>query len=118
MRCYPFLQELALLDVRKELSFCRKVGLPILGLVENMSGFVCPKCSKTSSILPPSSGGADKLAADTAAPLLGKVPIDPRVAKACDLGENIFEDDSATVAKTYINITKQLVSKLGDQNAL
>lgn len=38
-------QEVALADVRKEINFCRKVGLPILGVVENMSGFVCPKCS-------------------------------------------------------------------------
>ena len=38
------LQEISLLDVRKEINFCKKTGLPVIGIVENMSGFVCPKC--------------------------------------------------------------------------
>ena len=45
------MQEVALLDVRKEISFCRKVGLPILGMVENMSGFVCPKCKVITTLI-------------------------------------------------------------------
>ena len=44
-----YLQEVALLDVRKEINFCRKVNLPIIGVVENMSGFVCPKCKVSYS---------------------------------------------------------------------
>ena len=47
---FALVQEVALLDVRKEISFCRKVGLPILGVVENMSGFVCPKCKVTTTL--------------------------------------------------------------------
>lgn len=54
-------QEIALQDVRKEINFCHKVKLPVLGVVENMAQFVCPKCHLTSTILPSSTGGADKL---------------------------------------------------------
>ena len=54
-------QEISLQDVRKEINFCRKVSLPVLGIVENMSQFVCPKCKLSSTILPASSGGAEKL---------------------------------------------------------
>lgn len=56
--------EVALLDVRKEINFCKKVGVPILGVIENMSAFICPKCSTQSPIFPPHSGGAQKMAAE------------------------------------------------------
>ena len=50
-------QEMALLDVRKEISFCAKAGCRVIGVVENMAGFVCPHCNITSQIFPPSRGG-------------------------------------------------------------
>ena len=74
-------QEVSLLDVRKELDFCRKVNLPIVGVIENMSGFVCPSCKFESVILPASSGGAEKMCSDNRIPLLGKVPLDPAVGQ-------------------------------------
>lgn len=106
-------QEVSLADVRKEINFCKKVNLPILGVVENMSGFVCPKCNGESVILPASSGGAEALCKDLGIPLLGKVPLDPRIGKACDEGESIFDEDNkdlndATVVKCY----KEIVQKL------
>ncbi|EDK97313.1 nucleotide binding protein 1, isoform CRA_b, partial [Mus musculus] len=70
-------QEVALQDVRKEISFCHKVKLPIIGVVENMSGFICPKCKKESQIFPPTTGGAEAMCQDLRIPLLGKVPLDP-----------------------------------------
>lgn len=84
-------QEVALLDVRKELDFCRKAGIRILGLVENMSGFVCPKCDHTSLIFKPTTGGAEGLAREQGVPFLGKVPLDPRIGMACDFGESFFD---------------------------
>jgi len=79
-------QEVALLDVRKEINFCQKVGLPIIGVVENMSGFICPKCTKESVIFPPTTGGAEKMCSDLGIPFLGKLPLDPRIGKSCDEG--------------------------------
>lgn len=54
-------QEVALADVRKEVNFCKKTETPILGVVENMSEFVCPHCDCSSQIFPPVSGGATKM---------------------------------------------------------
>lgn len=81
-------QEVALADVRKEIAFCRKVGIRVLGVVENMSGFVCPKCKTESQIFAPTTGGAEKMAKDLDVPFLGRVPLDPQLARACDEGES------------------------------
>lgn len=84
-------QEVSLLDVRKEIDFCSKAGIRILGLVENMSGFVCPKCTHSSQIFKATTGGAARLAKDTGVPYLGAVPLDPRIGMACDFGESFFD---------------------------
>ncbi|KAF2764924.1 P-loop containing nucleoside triphosphate hydrolase protein [Teratosphaeria nubilosa] len=84
-------QEVSLLDVRKEIDFCHKAGIRILGLVENMSGFVCPKCTHTSEIFRASTGGGRRLAKETAIPFLGAVPLDSRIGMACDYGESFMD---------------------------
>jgi len=99
-------QEVALLDVRKEIDFCHKVNLPILGIVENMSSFKCGKCSKTSIIWPALTGGADKLAEELNVPLLAKVPIDPEIGKACDEGVNPFWTPNKKKMKSWQVILK------------
>lgn len=84
-------QEVALQDVRKEIDFCRKVKIPIIGVVENMAGFVCPSCKGESVIFAPTTGGAKKMAEDTNVRFLGSIPLDPRIGKflvlfiLCDL---------------------------------
>lgn len=85
-------QEVALQDVRKELDFCRKTGIPVLGVVENMSGFVCPSCGGESDIFVPSTGGADELAKEWGIDVLGKVPLDPRIGKSGDYGQSFLEE--------------------------
>jgi Mrp family chromosome partitioning ATPase len=80
-------QRVAAVDVRKSISFCRKLGVPVLGVVENMSGFVCPHCGETTSIL--RSGGGRRIAEDMQTPFLGSIPIDPQMADAGDAG-NVF----------------------------
>jgi Mrp family chromosome partitioning ATPase len=78
-------QDVALVDVEKSLSFCKELKLPVVGLIENMSGFICPHCDKVSDIF--KSGGGDKLAEKTGVALLAKVPLDPRVVAAGDDGK-------------------------------
>lgn len=85
-------QEVALQDVRKELDFCRKMGVPVLGIIENMAGFVCPSCGGHSDIFIPSTGGADGLAKEWGVELLGSVPLDPRIGKAGDFGGDFMEE--------------------------
>ncbi|KAI1093025.1 nucleotide-binding protein [Rostrohypoxylon terebratum] len=84
-------QEVALLDVRKEIDFCKKAGIRVLGLVENMSGFVCPKCTHESQIFKATTGGGEALAKEMGIPFLGEVPLDPRIGMACDYGESFFD---------------------------
>ncbi len=78
-------QRVATVDVRKSISFCRQIKLPIIGIVENMSGFVCPKCGEVTQILP--TGGGRGMADDMGVPFLGAIPLDPLVAQAGDNGK-------------------------------
>ncbi|EEY14981.1 cytosolic Fe-S cluster assembling factor NBP35 [Verticillium alfalfae VaMs.102] len=106
-------QEVSLLDVRKEIDFCRKAGIRVLGLAENMSGFVCPKCTGQSDIFRATTGGGRGLAAEMGIPFLGSVPLDPRIGMACDYGESYFDsfpDSPACLAFKEVvrNVSRQI----------
>jgi Mrp family chromosome partitioning ATPase len=77
-------QGVAVDDVRRSVTFVRLLDNPILGIVENMSGFVCPDCKSTHEIF--RSGGGQELAQEMNVPFLGKIPIDPEVARSGDEG--------------------------------
>ncbi|KAF2801721.1 P-loop containing nucleoside triphosphate hydrolase protein [Mytilinidion resinicola] len=68
-------QAISISDVKKELNFCKKVGLRVLGVVENMAGFVCPNCSECTNVF--SKGGGEIMAREFEVPFLGSIPIDP-----------------------------------------
>ncbi|KAK9315432.1 P-loop containing nucleoside triphosphate hydrolase protein [Lipomyces starkeyi] len=108
-------QEVALLDVRKEIDFCRKAGIKVLGLVENMAGFVCPNCNGESFIFAPTTGGGKALATDMNIPFLGSVPLDPRIGRACDYGESFLDEypDSPT-SKAVMKIIRQVRESVGE----
>jgi Mrp family chromosome partitioning ATPase len=78
-------QELAVNDVRRSVSFCRTVELPVLGIIENMSGFVCPECGHHVDIF--KTGGGESLAAEMKVRFLGRVPLDPAVVSRGDAGQ-------------------------------
>lgn len=80
-------QEISLADVRKSIQFCKKVNMPILGIIENMSGFSCPTCGSTHAIF--KSGGGKKTAQDYNLTFLGQLPIDPNIVIAGDAGQGI-----------------------------
>lgn len=86
-------QGVATADVRKEINFCKKVGFKILGIVENMSGFICPHCSECTNIF--SSGGGKNLAEDYQVPYLGSIPIDPKfvelIEKQTSMKESLID---------------------------
>ena len=75
-------QQVATVDVEKCITFCRQLNLPIAGIVENMSGFICPSCGEEVNIF--SSGGGERLAERFGLPLLGKIPLDPDIVKSGD----------------------------------
>jgi len=101
-------QEVALLDVRKEITFCRKVGVRVLGVIENMAAFTCPKCETTTRIFPPSTGGAAQMCADMQVPFLGSIPLDPRVARSCDEGLDLTEEPTATT-RCYVSLANRIM---------
>ncbi|XP_039755784.1 cytosolic Fe-S cluster assembly factor NUBP1 homolog [Pararge aegeria] len=104
-------QEVALLDVRKEIQFCRKVGLPVLGVVENMALFVCPNCKSRSEIFPATTGGAAHMCAALQAPLLGALPLEPQLARCCDSGRDfLLEMPHSPAVAALQSIVKQIVS--------
>jgi MinD superfamily P-loop ATPase len=78
-------QKIALADVRKSINFCKHVSMKIVGIVENMSGFICPHCDKQVDIF--KTGGGEQLATEFSVPFLGRIPVDPRVVIAGDDGK-------------------------------
>lgn len=99
-------QGVAIGDVRREISFCRKTGVKILGLIENMSGFVCPACSECTNIF--SSGGGEALANHANIPFLGRLPIDPKLhpVPGQSILSNIEQSNNLDIIN---NITSRIV---------
>ena len=102
-------QDVATADVRKSINFCRQLNLPVLGVVENMSGFLCPKCGEVTDIF--KAGGGEKMAADMKVPFLGRIPIDPAVGEACDAGKPFVYHHSRTeTAKAFERIVTPILA--------
>ena len=100
-------QRVAAVDVRKSISFCRQVHVPVLGVIENMSGFVCPKCGEITQILP--AGGGKIIATDMKVPFLGAIPMDPAIAQSGDDGQAfIHHYASSPTAKLMHDIINQI----------
>jgi ATP-binding protein involved in chromosome partitioning len=77
-------QDVALLDSRKAVTFSRMLSIPVIGIVENMSGLECPYCHKEIPLF--KKGGGEKAARDMRVPFLGRIPIDPEMVTDCDRG--------------------------------
>lgn len=102
-------QKVAVVDVRKSITFCRQLQVPVLGVVENMSGFACPKCGEVTTIL--SSGGGRRIAEDMGVPFLGSIPMDPKIAEACDSGQVfIYNYATTSTAEVMRNIIKPIAA--------
>jgi ATP-binding protein involved in chromosome partitioning len=95
--------------VRKSITFCRKVGLRVLGVVENMSGFVCPDCGSRHEIF--KSGGGEVMAKEMGVPFLGKIPIDSNVVTACDSGRPFCQNYEKTqTAEAFTEIIEPILN--------
>jgi ATP-binding protein involved in chromosome partitioning len=101
-------QEVALLDARKAVSFSKLLNVPVLGIVENMSGMVCPHCGGKIDLF--KVGGGEKAAAELGVPFLGRLPMDPRIVELCDSGKPFVAEGIASEAKTaFVALTQKLV---------
>jgi ATP-binding protein involved in chromosome partitioning len=101
-------QDVALIDVRKAITFCKQVNLPILGVIENMSGFVCPHCGKTVNIF--KVGGGQEMASEMGVPFLGRIPLEPKIVETGDSGKPYLQyyRDSET-AKAFNMVIEPLL---------
>lgn len=101
-------QEVSLLDARKTITFSAQANMPIIGLIENMSGFICPHCGEKTDIF--KSGGGEKTAKDLNMQFLGRIPIEPGVAMSGDSGMPVVIDSpDSESAKAFERIANRIV---------
>ena len=101
-------QDVAILDVRKSIDFCRQLNIPILGIVENMSGFACPGCGQVHHIF--KEGGGVNLAAETGVPFLGAIPLDPLMVVAGDAGKPcLVSNPDGASAQAFTSLARQIL---------
>jgi ATP-binding protein involved in chromosome partitioning len=106
-------QDIALIDARKGLKMFEKVGIPILGIVENMSFHICPKCGHESHIF--GSGGGQKMSKDYGAELLGQLPLDETIQQQADSGKpTVVSDPDGKVAEIYRRIARRCAVKIAE----
>jgi ATP-binding protein involved in chromosome partitioning len=107
--------ELSAAVVQKAITFARRLNMPIIGVVENMSGFVCPHCGTKSDIF--QSGGGEKMAQEANVSFLGSLPIDPQIGVDSDKGSPfvIAHPDSAAT-KAFIDIVKKVETHIEERD--
>jgi Mrp family chromosome partitioning ATPase len=104
-------QEVSLLDVRKSISFAKAVNLPILGVVENMSGLVCPRCGKEIDVF--KVGGGEAAAKGLGLPFLGRIPLDPQIVVGGDSGKPfVIEHPESEATKAFREVVRRLKAQL------
>jgi len=91
--------------VKKAVTFSKQMGIPIIGIVENMSGFTCPKCGEKINIL--GAGGGKRIAEELDVPFLGQIPIDPKICEEADKGVS-FLAENMNSAKAFKEIVKKV----------
>ncbi len=98
--------------VKKAITFARRLNMPIIGVVENMSGFVCPHCGWKTEIF--QSGGGKKMAEEVGVPFLGSIPIDPSVGVDSEVGKPfVVTQKESPAAKAFAEIVNNVEAKLG-----
>jgi len=115
---------IAVVDVKKCITFCRQLKLTVLGVIENMSGFVCPHCNHRTDVF--AGDGGREMAGDFKVPLLGKIPMDPALAHACDLGKPFISLNSqnttvqalSSVFEPLLGLDRQIKTSKEKQNKM
>jgi Mrp family chromosome partitioning ATPase len=107
-------QDVAVVDVRRCITFCRKLTVPVVGVVENMSSYVCPRCGDKANLF--GNGGGRTLAEEMGVPFLGEIPIDPDILASGETGRPFTEGQpSGPGAQAFANVVSLI---LGPREAL
>jgi ATP-binding protein involved in chromosome partitioning len=104
-------QDMSILDARKSVMFARQLNIPVIGIIENMSGFICPHCHQETAIF--KKGGGEKAAHELGVPFLGRIPFDPEQVELADRGVPFisFKKESPA-AKAFMQIQKKIEDSL------
>jgi len=100
--------------VKKAVTFAKQIGVPIIGIVENMSGFICPDCGAHLNIF--KTGGGKKIAEDLSVPYLGSIPIDPNVCNDSDNGVPFITEKETSASKAFQEIVEKIIEFLALHN--
>lgn len=101
-------QEVSLMDSRKAVAFAVKLNLKIIGIIENMSGMVCPHCGKKINLF--KEGGGEKAALELGVPFLGKIPLDPQIVSSGDEGNPfISTQPDSEASKAFMEIVENII---------
>jgi len=107
-------QDVSTIDVSKSITFCRQLNIPVLGVVENMSGLICPHCSTLINLF--KQGGGEEMAKRMGVPFLGRIPLDPQIVDSSDEGRPfIFHHQNTEAAAAIRQIVEPLL-KLNQDN--
>lgn len=99
--------EVSQIVVKKAVTFAKQLNIPVIGIIENMSGFICPKCAAQVDIF--KAGGGQKIAEDLAVPYLGKIPIDPEICSDSDKGSPFtVEHPDSPASKAFMEIVREV----------
>ena len=111
--CTP--QDVALIDARKAISMFEKVNIPVLGIIENMSSFICPKCGEETPIF--ARGGAERESESKNLTFLGRIPIDIEIRVGSDSGDPVVHSmPNSAIAKNFVDMAKQLDKMLEEED--
>ena len=106
--------EVSQIVVKKAVTFSRELNIPVIGVIENMSGYVCPKCGTVANIF--KVGGGEKIAGDLKIPFLGRIPIDPEICEDSDSGMPfIVKHVNSPATKAFMEIVKKVEGFLKDR---
>ena len=110
-------QEVALLDSRKAVNFAKKLNMPVLGIIENMSGFICPHCGKRTDLF--KTGGGERAAKQMGVPFLGRIPIEPEIVLSGDEGRPfVWEQRNSQAVKAFGEMVEQIMKNLKPKDVL
>jgi ATP-binding protein involved in chromosome partitioning len=105
-------QQVALSDVRRCITFCEKTSLPVAGILENMSGYVCPQCGFEVDLF--GRGGGEKLAREMNVPYLGRIPVDPAIVASGDRGMTFVGGaGESRAAKAFLEVVRKIEENTG-----
>lgn len=103
-------QEISLQDIRKSINFCRQVKMEVFGIIENMSGFICPHCRAKIDLF--KTGGGERTAIQMKVPFLGRIPFDIRVVEATDKGlPYLANDKNSEAGKAFDEMVKKVIER-------